>query len=145
MIKFIIVLLGAAVVEVLQMILLRDFYSKGDGDPNAIPYVARKVFAPSFGYTPGETTYDEKYKRYVTGYKYEWEYQGKKHTMRFSDNPNNRYEHYLSTFPDEITITIHKDTGKYYVGKDVRTMRNRYLISIVVSVAVSYFVTSLFI
>ena len=143
MLKIILFLLIAAGIEALQMITIKKSYYEGKSDPNVITYVAHKVRTPSFNYIPGRTTYDEKSERYVTDWKYEWEYQGKRHTIMFCDNPNSQYEHYMSTFPDDITITIHKETGKYYVAKNLRSRGTKYLLSIFISLIVSYFVTGL--
>lgn len=112
-------------------------------DPMALSYKARKVDEPSFNYIPGRTTYDEKSKRYVTDWKYEWEYKGKKHNMMFCDNPNSQYEHYLTVFPDEIDITIHKETGKYYVSRTVRAQKRQNLRTLLISAILGWIISGI--
>ncbi len=95
------------------------------------------------GYIPGRSIFDDKSGRVVTDWKYEWEYQGKRHTIMFCDNPNSQYEHYLMTFPDEVDITINKKTGKYYVSKIRRAAGFRSLMLILIPVIISLIITSL--
>lgn len=141
MFKFVLIFVIAAVIEAIQMVVIKDSFFEGESDPDAIPYMAHRVDFPSFGYIPGRTTYDEKHGRNVTDYKYEWEYQGKRHTINVTDNPNSQYEHYMSTFPEEISITINRKTGKYYVAKNVKSRGYKYLLTLAVSLLISYFIT----
>lgn len=143
MYKLMLTFLIAAVIEALQMMLIKKDYFEGKDDPNALTYIAHRVDKPSFNYIPGRTTYDEEHGRYVADWKYEWEYKGKKHTIRVCDDPNSQYEHYMLTFPEEITLTIHKGTGKYYVPKNERARKRKYLLSLAISLIISYFLTSL--
>lgn len=145
MFKLILICLVAAVIEAFQMITIKKSYFEGKGDPNAISCTAHKVHEPSFNYIPGRQTFDDKSGRYVIDWKYEWEYKGKKHSIMFCNNPNSQYEHYMAAFPENITLTIHKETGKYYVPKNVRAQGNKYLLSLAISLIVGYVVVSLFI
>lgn len=77
MLKFIVVFLVAAVIEVIQVVTTNKSFYEGKKDQNALEYIAHRVDTPSLGYVPGRRTYDEKHKLYVTDYKYEWEYQEK--------------------------------------------------------------------
>lgn len=133
----------AVVIEVPLLLKARNTSGREQEDPMVLPYKARKVTEPSFNYIPGRSTYDDKSGRFVTDWKYEWEYRGKKHSMMFCDNPNSQYEHYLMVFPDEIDITIHRETGKYYVSKTVRTAGRRNLWILLIAVAASWFITGL--
>ena len=63
--------------------------------------------------------------------------------MMFCDDPNNQWAHYLMTFPDEIEITIHKVTGKYYVSKVVRARRCNELATLIASMVISYIITNM--
>ena len=112
-------------------------------DPLALPYKAHRVDEPSFGYIPGRQTYDEKAKRYVIDWKYEWEYQGTTHTMMFCDNPFSQWENYLTTFPEEIDITINKNTGKHYVSKTARAASRSSLAKLLISLFLSGVITSI--
>lgn len=146
LIKLIVFTLIAAAAEI--AILVIEKHQNGSvkikEDPMALPYKAYKVTEPDFNYVPGRTTYDEKSKRFVTDWKYEWEYQGKKHSMMFCDDPNNQWAHYLMTFPDEIDITIHRATGKYYVSKVVRAHKRNELATLIASMVISYIITNMF-
>ena len=75
LIKLIVFTLIAAAVEI--AILVIEKHQNGSvkikEDPMALPYKAYKVTEPDFNYVPGRTTYDEKSKRFVTDWKYEWE------------------------------------------------------------------------
>ncbi|MBR4462582.1 MAG: hypothetical protein IKS51_08395 [Erysipelotrichaceae bacterium] len=145
MLKFVLVFLLAAVIEAVQMMLINKNYFEGEKDPEALEYIAHRIDTPSFGYVPGRSSYDEKHGRHVREYKYEWEYQGKKHTLWASDNPSCRYERYVETLPEDITITIHKKTGKCYVPKNEKARAIKYLLTMAVSLVISYFIVSLFI
>ena len=79
-----------------------------------------------------------------TDWKYEWEYEGKKHSIMYSDNPNSQWEHHMSTFPEEITVTVHKKTGTYYIPKNVRAQGNKSLVSLAVSLIISTIIVNMF-
>ncbi len=143
MMRFIVFVVLTVVLEVLLLSREKSHPSEVKEDPMALPYKAHRVDEPSFGYIPGRSTYDDKSGRYVIDWKYEWEYQGKKHIMMFCDNPNSQWEHYLSTFPEEIDITIHKNTGNHYVSKTVRAAGARSLVQLLVPALISWIVTGL--
>ena len=143
--KLILICLVGAIIEVLQMVLIKKGYFLGKPDPDAVTVVAHKVHEPSFNYIPGRQTYDDKSGRDVIDWKYEWEYGGKKHSIMYCNNPNSQYEHYMSTFPEEITVTIHKKTGTYYIPRNVRAQGNKYLASLAVSLIISTVIVNMFI
>jgi hypothetical protein len=143
MLRFIAFVLLSAAMELLLLIRNKKRNAAEEEDPMALPCTAYKVKEPDFNYIPGRTTYDEKSGRYVTDWKYEWTYQGVKHTMMFCDNPGSQYEHYIPTFPDELRITIHKKTGNFYVSKTVRAAKSRSLFILLVPMAVSWIITGL--
>ena len=60
------------------------------------------------------------------------------------DNSNSQYEHYMATFPEEITLTIHKDTGKYYILQNVRARKKKYLLSLAVSLIIGAYIVNMF-
>lgn len=144
MFKLILICLVAAVVEAAQMLLIKKDYFDGKSDPDAIAWTAHKDNVPAFNYIPGRTTYDDKHKRYVTDWRYKWEYKGKEHTIMVCDNPNSQYEHYMVTFPEEITLTIHRNTGKYYVPKNEKARGRKYLLSLVISFLAGAFIVNMF-
>ena len=143
--KLILICLVGAIIEVLQMVLIKKGYFLGKPDPDAVTVVAHKVHEPSFNYIPGRQTYDDKSGRYVIDWKYEWEYEGKKHSIMYCNNPNSQYEHYMSTFPEEIPVTIHTKTGTYYIPRNVRAQGNKYLASLAVSLIISTVIVNMFI
>ena len=143
MAKFIIFILIAAGIEVAMLIGEKRRNIALPADPAALPYKARRVDEPSFGYIPGRSTYNEKTQRYVTDWKYEWEYRGEKHTMMFCDDHFSQYEHYLATFPEEIDITIHKETGKYYVSKTARAASRKSFLTLIIPIVLSWIITSM--
>ena len=143
MLRFIAFVLLSAAMELLLLIRDKKRNAAEEEDPMALPCTACKVNEPGFNYTPGRTTWNEKSGRYVTDWKYEWTYQGTKHTMMFCDDPGSQYEHYIPVFPDELRITIHKKTGKYYVSKGIRSSRRRSLFILLVPMAVSWIITGL--
>jgi hypothetical protein len=136
--------LTAAVIEALQMIVVSKDYYEGKPDPDAITWTAHKDHKPAFNYIPGRSTYDDKHKRYVTDWRYEWEYKGRTHTIMVCDNPNSQYEHYMATFPETVTLTIHKDTGKYYVPKNERARKRKYLLSLAISFLAGVCIVNMF-
>lgn len=140
-IRFIVFIVITAVLEIILLVRDRKDPPEVREDPLALRYKAKRVDEPSFGYIPGRSTYDDKSKRYVIDYRYEWEYQGKKHSMMFCDNPNSQYEHYLSTFPEEIDITINRNTGKYYISKTVRKAGFRSLMQLLIPALISWIIT----
>lgn len=142
--KLILICLIGAIIEAIQMVLIDKNYFLGKPDPDAVTVIAHKVHEPSFNYIPGRQTYDDKSKRYVTDWKYEWEYEGKKHSIMYSDNPNNQWERHMSTFPEEITVTVHKKTGTFYIPKNVRAQGNKYLLSLAVSLIISTIIVNMF-
>lgn len=143
MLRFIVFVLLAAVMELLLLIRDRKRNAAEKEDPMALPVTAYKVTEPGFNYIPGRSTYNEKTGRYVTDWKYEWEYRGAKHSMMFCDDHFSQYEHYLPAFPDEIRITIHKETGKYYVSKTVRAAGRRSLFILLAPMVLSWIITGL--
>ena len=143
MVKLIVFTLIAAAIEVVLLVAGKNSRTAEKTDPMAVRYIAHKVTEPSFNYIPGRQTYDEKSKRYVIDWKYEWEYQGKRHSMMFCDNPCSQYEHYLTVFPDEIEIIIHRETGKYYVPTTHRAASRNSLATLLVSMLLSWVITSL--
>lgn len=143
MLRLIVFVIIAACIEAFMLVRRNNQMGSVKKDPMAIPYKATKVEEPSFNYIPGRTTYDDKSGRFVTDWKYEWEYKGKKHTMMVCDNPNSQYEHYMTVFPDEIDITIHKETGKYYVDKVTRSKSRSSLLILVIAMGLSWIITGL--
>lgn len=141
MIRFIVFIVMTAVLEILILAREKSNPPQIKEDPLALTVKARRVDEPAFGYIPGRSTYDDKSERYVIDWKYEWEYQGKKHSMMFCDNPNSQYEHYLTTFPEEIDITINRNTGKHYVSKTARAAGARSLMQLLVPALISWIVT----
>lgn len=59
-------------------------------------------------------------------------------------DPNSQYEHYMMTFPETITLTIHRDTGKYYVPKNERARGGKYLFSLFISLLAGAFIVNMF-
>ena len=145
MFKLFVFVIVTAVIEVAILFVQRNKQSPVKEDPMALPYQARRVDEPGFNYIPGRQTYDDKSKRYVIDWKYEWEYQGKKHSIMVCDNPNSQYEHYMATFPDEIGITIHKKTGKYYVSKVQKAQSRRSLWTLFMSMLLGWIITNMLI
>ena len=143
--KLILICLVGAIIEALQMVLIKKGYFLGKPDLDAVTVIAHKVHEPGVNYIPGRQTYDDKSGRYVIDWKYEWEYEGKKHSIMYCNNPNSQYEHYMSTFPEEITVTIHKKTGTYYIPRNVRAQGKKYLASLVVSLIISTVIVNIFI
>ena len=142
--KLILICLIGAIIEVLQMVLIDKSYFLGKPDPDAVTVTAHKVHEPSFNYIPGRQTYDDKSRRYVIEWKYEWEYEGKKHSIMYSDNPNSQWELHMSTFPEEIAVTVHKKTGTYYIPRNIRAQGNKYLLSLAVSLIISAIIVNMF-
>lgn len=142
--KLILICLIGAIIEAIQMVLIDKSYFLGKPDPDAVTVTAHKVHEPGFNYIPGRQTYDDKSKRYVIEWKYEWEYEGKKHSIMYSDNPNGQWELHMSTFPEEITVTVHKKTGTYYIPRNVRAQGNKYLLSLAVSLIISAIIVNMF-
>ena len=126
-----------AAIELILVMMFRDKLNAHEDDPNALSYTAYKDYDETLGYYPGKSYYDDKHSRYVTMYRYKWEYLGKKHSAMFTDNPNNQWEHYLSTFPEEITITINRRTGKLYRDKGQRAVLHKYLLVLAASFVIA--------
>lgn len=141
MTRLIIFTVISAVIEMLLLLKNKDSYGMEKEDPMVVHYKAHKVNEPGLNYIPGMSTYDEKSKRYVSEWKYEWVYRGKKHSMMFHDNPNYQYGHYLTVFHDEIDITIHKETGKYYISKTVRAKKRQNLRTLLISMLVGWVIS----
>ena len=95
MFKLTLICLVAAVIEAIQMVVIKKDFFCGKQDPNAVTWTAHRDDVPAFNYIPGRTTYDDKHGRYVADWRYKWEYRGKEHTIRVCDNPNSQYEHYM--------------------------------------------------
>ena len=125
MLKIILFFVIAAVIEVIQMTVLRNPHSNEKADP------------------------DEKSGRNVSSYKYVWEYQGKKHSITLCDSNFNQWEPYIGDFagrPDfvpEINIAVNRNTGKYYIPKYVRERKRNDLLSLIISVAVSWLIVNM--
>lgn len=130
-------LMVTAVIEIILVMAFRDRLNAHKEDPDALSYIAHKDYDETLGYFPGKSFYDDKHERYVTMYRYKWEYLGKRHSVMFTDNPNNQWEHYLSTFPEEITITINKRTGKLYRDKGQRAVLHKYLLVLAASFVIA--------
>ncbi len=130
-------LIVTAVVEFILMMTFRDKLNAHEEDPDALSYTAYKDYDETLGYFPGKSYYDDKHRRTVTMYRYKWEYMGKKHSVMFTDNPNNQWEHYLMTFPEEITITINRKNGKLYRDKGERAVLHKYLLMLAVSFVIA--------
>lgn len=138
--KLLVFALIAVIIEVPLALRAKD--APIEKDPMAVPYKAKRVDEPGFGYIPGRSVYDEKAGRSVTDWKYEWEYMGKKHHIMFCDDPGSQYEHYMATFPDEIDITIHKRTGRYYKSREMRRRSRNALLTFIIPVAIAWCLTS---
>jgi len=130
-------LMVTAVIELVLVMTLRDKLNAHEDDPDALSYIAHKDYDETLGYFPGKSFYDDKHERSVTMYRYEWEYLGKKHSVMCTDNPNNQWEHYLPTFPEEISITINKRTGKLYRDKGQRSVLHKYLLVLAASFVIA--------
>ena len=130
-------LLVTAVIEFILMMTFRDKLNAHEEDPDALSYTAHKDYDETLGYFPGKSVYDDKHGRYVTMYRYKWEYQGKLHRVMFTDDPNNQWEHYLMTFPEEITITINRKTGKLYQDKGEKAVLHKYLLTLAASFVIA--------
>lgn len=126
-----------AVIELILVMAFRDKLNAHEEDPNALSYTAYKDYDETLGYSPGMSYYDDKHGRYVTAYRYKWEYLGKKHKVMFTDDSNNQWEHYLATFPEEITITINRNTGKLYRDKGERGVTRKYLLTLLASFVIA--------
>lgn len=126
-------LILTAIIELILVMAFRDKLNARKEDPNALSYTAYKDYDETLGYSPGMSHYDDKHGRYVTTYRYKWEYLGKKHKVMFTDDPNNQWEHYLATFPEEITITINRNTGKLYRDKGEIAVTRKYLLTLLAS------------
>ena len=143
MLKIILFFVIAAVIEVIQMTVLSKPHINEKADPDAVVVTAYR--GASF-----PDVYDEKEGRNVSSYKYVWEYQGKEHSITLCDSNFNQWERYIGDFagrPDfvpEINITVNRNTGKYYVPKNVRERKRNDLPSLVISAAVSWFIVSMF-
>lgn len=132
----------AAVIEIIQMTVLKAPEQKEKTDPNAVVVTAYRD-------TPFPSVYDEKAKRIVSSYRYVWEYQGKKHSMTLCDYSGNQWEHCISEFagrPDfvpEIKMTVNRNTGKYYISKEMRERKRNDLLSLVISLAASWVIVNI--
>ena len=143
MLRFMVFALLAAAMEVFLLLRDKNRNAAEEEDPMVLPCTAYKVIEPGFNYIPGRTTWNEKNKRYVTDWRYEWTYLGTKHSMMFCDDPGSQYEHYIPVFPDELRITIHKKTGKFYVSKPARAAKRRSLFILMVPMILSWIITGL--
>jgi len=94
--------------------------------------------------------YNEKEGRHVSSYKYVWKYQWKEHSITLCDSNYDQWVRYIGDFagrPDfvpEINITVNRNTGRYYVPKNIRERKRSDLVSLVISAAVSWFIVSMF-
>lgn len=130
-------LIVTAIIEFILMMTFRDKLNAHKEDPNALSYTAHKDYDETLGYFPGKTYYDDKHNRYVTMYRYKWEYLGKTHKVMLTDDPNNQWEHYLTTFPEEITITINRKTGRLYRDKGQQAVLHKYLLTLLASFVIA--------
>ncbi|MBR2668919.1 MAG: hypothetical protein IKE36_03875 [Solobacterium sp.] len=145
MLKLFVFVIVTVVIELFILYSQRNKQPSVTEDPMALSYKAYRVDEPGFNYIPGRQTWDDKSKRYVIDWKYEWEYQGEKHSIMVCNNPNSQYEHYMSSFPDEINITIHKETGKHYVSKVQRAQSRQSLWTLLLSLLLGWIVTNMLI
>lgn len=130
-------LVVTAIIEFILVMTFRDKLNARKEDPNALSYTAYKDYDETIGYYPGKSWYDEKHGRYVSMCRYKWEYMGKTHKAMFTDDPFNQWEHYLSTFPDEISVTINRKTGKLYKDKGERSVTRKYLLTLLASFVIA--------
>ena len=142
MLKLFVFTIVTVIIELAILFAQKNMKGPVKEDPMALQYKAHRVDEPSFNYTPGRQTYDDKSKRYVIDWKYEWEYQGEKHSIMVCNNPNSQYEHYMATFPDEINLTIHKETGKHYISKVQRAQSRASLWTLLVSMLLGWIITN---
>ena len=130
-----------AVIEVIQIVVLERPEQEEKPDPDAVVVTAYRD-------TPFPSVYDEKAKRFVTSYRYVWEYQGKKHSMTLCDYNGGRREHCISEFagrPDfvpEIEVTVNRNTGKYYIPGEVGKRKKNDLLSMVVSLSLIWVIVT---
>ena len=142
MLKMILFFAIAAVIEVVQMTVLSKPKVSEKADPNAVVVTAYRD-------APLPDVYDEKAGRSVSSYKYVWEYKGEKHSMTLCDSHGRQWERCISDFagrPDfvpEINVTVNRNTGKYYVPQNIRAIKRSDLLSLVISVAVSWVIVSM--
>ena len=68
---------------------------------------------------------------------------GEKHTMMTVDNPFDQWEYYLPTFPEEITITISRKTGKLYKDKGKKKVLRKYLLTLLAAMILGAIVTAI--
>ncbi|MBQ1321158.1 MAG: hypothetical protein IIY53_05865 [Solobacterium sp.] len=145
MLELFVFVIVTVIIEITILSVQKNKQEPVEEDPMALPYKARRVEEPEFNYIPGRQTYDDKSRRYVIDWKYAWEYQGKKHSIMVCNNPNSQYEHYMPTFPDEINITIHKETGKYYISKVQKAQSRRSLWTLLISMLLGWVITNMLI
>ena len=142
MLKMILFLVIAAVIEALQMTVLGKPHIDKKADPDAVVVTAYRD-------APFPDVYNEKTGRSVSSYKYVWEYHGKKHSITLCDYNGDQWTPYIGSFagrPDfvpELRITVNRNTGKYYTPRAVRERKREDLLSLVISVAVSWMIVNM--
>lgn len=142
MLKIILFFVIAAVIEALQMTVLSKPHIDKKADPDAVVVTAYRD-------APFPDVYNEKAGRSVSSYKYVWEYQGKKHSITLCDYNGDQWTPYIGSFagrPDfvpELRITVNRNTGKYYIPRAVRERKREDLLSLVISVAVSWMIVNM--
>lgn len=142
MIKMIVFAAIAAVIEIIQMTAFNKSAAGGKTDPDAVTVTAYRD-------EPFPDVYDEKEGRSVSSYRYVWEYRGKKHSLILCDSHGRQWEHCISDFagrPDfvpEISITVNRNTGRYYVPENVRARKRNDLLSLVISLATGWVITNM--
>lgn len=142
MIKMIVFAAIAAVIEVIRMTAFNKSDAGGKADPDAVTVTAYRD-------EPFPDVYDEKEGRSVSSYRYVWEYRGKKRSITLCNSRGNHWEHCISDlagrpdFVPEISITVNRNTGRYYVPENVRARKRNYLLSLVISLAAGWFITNM--
>lgn len=142
MIKMIVFVVIAAVIEVILMKVFNQSDAGAKTDPDAVTVTAYRD-------TPFPDVYDEKAGRNVSSYKYVWEYRGKKHSITLCDYRGSQWEHCISDFagrPDfvpEVSITVNRNTGRYYVPENIRVRKRNDILSLFLSVLASWFITNM--
>lgn len=142
MIKILVFVVIAAVIEVILMKVFNQSDAGAKTDPDAVTVTACRD-------APFPDVYDEKEGRSVSSYKYVWEYRGKKHSITLCDSRGSQWEHCISDFagrPDfvpEISITINRNTGRYYVPENVRARKRNDILSLFISLAAGWFITNM--
>ena len=142
MLKMILFFAIAALIEVLQMTVLSKPHADEKTDPDAVVVTAYRD-------VPFPDVYNEKAGRSVSSYKYVWEYKGKRHSITLCDYNGDQWTPYIGSFagrPDfvpELRLTVNRNTGKYYIPRAVRERKREELLSLIISVAVSWMIVNM--